>query len=79
MSGRSIHFPPARQTPEPRKYTCSVLGALQCALEETELAREKLRGILLSEERHGDLQVALSAVRRLEAAVQRLIEAEENA
>jgi hypothetical protein len=77
-----MHFPPAvtaapAAAPATRRIT--VIGCYADALGDVETAREKLKALLAAdaEDRHGDLQVVLSAVRRLEANVQRLIEAEE--
>ena len=56
----------------------NVMECFSGALRDTELAREKLRELVNSGSRHGDLQVALSAARRLEASLSKLIEAEES-
>jgi hypothetical protein len=63
-------------TPQPA-HRVNVIGCYADALRDVETAREKLRALLVADDRHGDLQVALSATRRLEANIQQLIEAEE--
>jgi hypothetical protein len=90
---RSVHFPPpelAREHPleqrgrelRERKAADSAVNAiaeLSSALREVETVRVKLRGMLVTDNRHGDLFVCLGAVRRLETAIQALIEVEEGA
>lgn len=54
-----------------------VLGALAAAVADAQLVSNKLKALVGSATRHGDLQVALSAVRRIEGSLLVLIEAEE--
>jgi hypothetical protein len=55
----------------------NVLAALATAQRASDLVRQKLKGLLASDNRHGDLQVALSATRRLGEALSILIDGEE--
>jgi hypothetical protein len=57
----------------------NAIAELSNALREVETVRVKLRGMLVTDNRHGDLFVCLGAVRRLETAIQALIEVEEGA
>ena len=57
----------------------NAIAELADALREVETVRVKLRGMLVTENRHGDLFVCLGATRRLESAIQALIEVEEGA
>jgi hypothetical protein len=62
--------------PQPR---VAVLDLLIGALQDAHLISRTLDGLLkVGGDRHGDLQVALSALRRLEGHVVALIAAEEN-
>ena len=65
---RSLHFPkgaqPALLAPPPS----NLLEIYSAALRDAALINEKLQELLASTDRHGDLQVTLSAARRLEAA-----------
>lgn len=75
-----IYFPPVPELakePAPVPKIPNSLGNYASALREVELIRERLRGLVISENRHGDLQIILSAGRRLEESVLALIEAEE--
>jgi hypothetical protein len=78
---RSIHFPSARvESPRPDSTPAPRVNALESfssALRDAETIREKLRGLVVSDGRHGDLQTALSAARELEGHLLELIEAEE--
>lgn len=66
---------PAKQAdPKPQPNIMQCFGD---ALRDAELMREKLRGLVSSHARHGDLQVALSAAKRVEEALKVLISAEE--
>ena len=88
MSTHSVHFPPAPETEEKRSSTrlagetqrenVGALEWLSAAVRDVDLARGMIRGLLRSANRHGDLQVALSAARRLQTALESLIEGEEN-
>jgi hypothetical protein len=71
---RTLHFRPAADATTRRP---NPLQALADAQRDAELVREKLRGLLTTETRHGDLQVTLSALRRCLENVQVLIEVEE--
>lgn len=62
--------------PDPERQP-NVMQAFTDALRDAELIREKLRNLVNSGSRHGDLQVTLSALRRAEDSVRLLIEAEE--
>jgi len=53
------------------------IEAFSKALRDIEIARDQLRGLLVTDNRHGGLQVALMALRRCEAAVLSLIDVEE--
>jgi hypothetical protein len=78
MSTRSIHFPPPREACRQEVAAkVNVLEAFSSALRDAETIRELLRGLILSNGRHGDLQSALSATRQLERSLVLLIEAEE--
>jgi hypothetical protein len=55
----------------------NIIQTFSDALRDTETIREKLRGIMNANDRHGDLQVALSALKRLETGIRTLIAAEE--
>lgn len=85
---RSVHFPPATEPEQPAKPArhrldpkpaaeTNILEVFANANRDTELIRERLRGLLTTTSRHGDLQAALSAVRRLAENIQILIEHEE--
>lgn len=85
---RSVHFPPAAEPgarprkPEPKPNPdpvaeTNILEVFANAHRDTELIRERLRGLLTTTSRHGDLQAAYSAVRRLAENIQILIEHEE--
>lgn len=90
MSSHSIHFPPAPKDEAPPKRHATNPAAkpkaepvniMECfgnALRDVELARERLRSLITSANRHGDLQVCLSAAKRLQDSLTALIEAEEN-
>jgi hypothetical protein len=83
MTGRqggehTVHFPPAAEPAATVQAAPNVFETFAAALRDTELMREKLRGLIVSENRHGDLQAVLSAARRVESSVQALIEAEES-
>ncbi len=56
----------------------NVLQRFADALRDVELCRERLRGLVISGNRHGDLQVVRSALLRSVEAVNSLIDAEEN-
>ena len=71
----SIHFPPGRENRAAE--VPNVLGTFAAALSDAELIREKLRKLLLTDNRHGELQIVLSAARRVEQNVLALIAAEE--
>jgi hypothetical protein len=71
----SIHFPPGRENRA--SEVPNVLGTFAAALSDAELVREKLRKLLLTDNRHGELQIVLSAARRVEQSVLALIAAEE--
>lgn len=85
---RSVHFPaapepeqPARRRREPEAKPAAETNILEVfanANRDTELIRERLRGLLTTPSRHGDLQTALSAVKRLADNIQILIEHEES-
>lgn len=76
-STRSIHFPPAENTPAPEKTNHivgaskmvnvarppNVMGAYRESLQAIETARELLRRLMLDDNRHGSLLAALSAAR----------------
>jgi len=70
----SITFPPAQESAARQP---NVLATFASALADVELVRKKLRDLLVADDRHGDLQVVLSAVHRVQDAVQALIRAEE--
>lgn len=53
------------------------LRQLRSATADTEIARDKLKGLLNSSGRHGDLMVAHGALERAKAAIHELIELEE--
>lgn len=85
---RSVHFPPAAEPgprtrkPEPKPDLepapeTNILEVFANAHRDTELIRERLRGLLTTQSRHGDLQAAYSAVKRLADNIQILIEHEE--
>jgi hypothetical protein len=80
-STRSIHFPPAAERAGDIEnlppVRANVLESYAGALRSVETCRELLRGLVVSEGRHGDLQAALSAARQLEGHLLVLIEAEE--
>jgi hypothetical protein len=92
---RTVHFPPAAREPAPAESALekrgrevrerkaepgvNAIAQLADALREVETVRVKLRGMLVTDNRHGDLFVCLGAVRRLETAIQALIEVEEGA
>ena len=57
--------------------TRNVLDCLARAFSDSQLIHDTLRKAVFSDTRHGDLFVCLSAARRLEAALMKLIEAEE--
>jgi hypothetical protein len=73
----TVHFPPATEPAKSEPTKPSVLETYSSALRDAELMREKLRGLIVSDNRHGDLQAILSAARRVEDTVQTLIDAEE--
>ena len=77
---RSVHFPgPPKQepAPEPKAKELNILEVFANAHRDVELIREKLRGLLTSGTRHGDLQVSVSAAKRLQEQLNILIEHEE--
>lgn len=85
MSVRSVHFgslpfdpPQSKAEPQPAPVQANALQSFGDALRDTELVRNKLRGLIASDSRHGDLQITLSALRRIEDAVRVLIAAEES-
>jgi len=68
--------PPADDLSMPAPPT----NALDCfakAIHDCAIVRDKLAQLVFSENRHGDLFAALSASRRLQAEIEKLIEAEE--
>lgn len=73
----SVHFPPAPARQPEAAHSVPHLQTYASALADVELVRDQLRRLLTSENRHGDLQVALSALKRLQPAIQILIDAEE--
>jgi len=75
MTTRSIHFPPPT-TPEkePAQRPANALEVFAATLSDSQLLWTKAKELLISTNRHGDLQVMLAATRRIEAA---LIEIEE--
>lgn len=76
-AAHTVHFPPPTE-PLPRKQEVpNVLGVYALALGDVEHVRETLRSLLLSHNRHEDLQAALAAARRVQDSVQTLLEAEE--
>lgn len=81
MNLHSIHFPPPDLSPakgaDSQLVYQNIILTLSEVLRDTETLREKMRGLLVTDSRHGDLQVALSCARRIEAGIQVLIEAEE--
>ncbi len=76
-ASRSIHFPAASEPPARPSEQTKVLDCFAGSLRDVEQIREKLRALLVSENRHGDLQAALSATRRLESSLLELIRTEE--
>ncbi len=58
-------------------HQINVMETFSSSLRDVELVLEKLLEFVNSGNRHGDLQVALSAARRLEASLSALIDAEE--
>ncbi len=77
----SLHFPAAPDT-TPAKSAApesapNVLESFRDALSESDLIHKRLRSLLVSADRHGDLQVILSACLRLERPVRALIQSEE--
>ena len=83
---RSVHFPEAPKPDakplnpghfETRAKEVNILEVFANAHRDVELIREKLRGLLTSSTRHGDLQVSISATKRLEEYLGVLIEHEE--
>lgn len=70
---RPLH--PIRK-PARKAAPINMMECFASALRDIEITREKLRDLVNSGSRHGDLQVALSAARRLEASLQALINAE---
>lgn len=92
MSVHTVHFPPVPKPDPARSPTDgrrkvgtrsddprNAIQAYSDALRDTELVRERLRNLLNSANRHGDLQVALSAAERLRGSIQLLIDTEESA
>lgn len=88
MGMRSVHFsklpfepPKASMESEAQSPAATprpnALQSYASALRDAETLRDKLRGLVSSDSRHGDLQVSLSALRRIEEAVRALIAAEE--
>lgn len=83
MTGRpgnthTVHFPPATEPAPTKTSRPNILETYSATLRDVELMREKLRGLIVTGNRHGDFQAILSAGRRAEDAVQALIEAEES-
>jgi hypothetical protein len=76
-NAHSVHFPLASEPATTPKGNLNILETYSAALRDVELMREKLRGLIVSETRHGDLQIVLSAARRVEELAQALVEAEE--
>lgn len=79
---RSVHFPesPAKApspATEAKPDVPNILEVFAEALRDVELVRSRLRGLLTTDSRHGDLQAALSATRRVEEKLQTLIDHEE--
>lgn len=69
------HYPPPRRLAAAEDKT--VLAALASALRHAELIKGKLRALMTSQNRHGDLQAILSACRNCAADVVVLIDDEE--
>ena len=80
---RSVHFPeaPRNSVSSPSApHTPKELNVIEQfadALRDSELIRSRLRGLLTSDSRHGDLQASLSAALRLADKLRALIENEE--
>ena len=55
----TVHFPPAAE-PEKAASAPNILETYAAALRDVELMREKLRGLIVSTNRHGDLPSTLS-------------------
>ena len=75
----SVHFPRAEKgnNAASKKPAANALEVFANAHRDVETIREKLRGLLTSDSRHGDLQAVLSATLRLAEHVKTLIEFEE--
>ena len=74
----STHVRKSKRQKQPATVPANAIEVFGSALRDIEIVREKLRGLVASYERHGDLQVALSACRRIEHDLTVLILAEEN-
>jgi hypothetical protein len=84
MPVRSLHFTGGIELPsgareEEPATAVNVLEVYANCVRDVSTASDKLRKLLLSENRHGDLQVSLSALRRATTAVEALIAIEEGA
>ena len=62
---------------EPVKPRVNVMEIFSSALADVEIARDKVRALVNSDNRHGDLQIALMAARRFAASLEALIAAGE--
>lgn len=76
-STRSIVFPPGTERPVNRKEPANLIETYSEVMREAALILKLLGGLLISANRHGDLQVVLTASKRLQKYVQELLEAEE--
>jgi hypothetical protein len=76
---RYIYVPPASKLARPTQVNLHRSGVeiLGCVLRDTDLLRDQVKKIPLSDRRHGDYQVALSATLRLVENFKELIEEEE--
>lgn len=67
----ALHIP--SKAPEPRANPVSALATIGASVQ---ILQDKFSGLLVTDNRHGDLQVMLSAARSIEASLAILIDAE---